>query len=138
MPLEESVRVKLATLTTRSKQIPKSEAWWNYLDTVLPTIAPCNSLARHLARMLFMIPEVGEPISPARRKQLHYDFNTCNRLIEGKLDLIEAATVWLIIRSWSRYMAWADDRWNRDPGPFIDVELELRQRYERDLGIQIQ
>jgi len=116
----------------------RSEAEWNYLDVVLPTISPEASLASHLAQMLFLIPQVGEPITPAMRRQLQYDFNKCNTLVQGKLDLIEAATVWLIIRSWRKYMNWADEHWLVNPGPFVDDDLALRQRIERDLGIHVE
>jgi hypothetical protein len=117
---------------------PRSEAEWNYLDIMLPTLAPDGSLARHLARMLFMIPQIGEPITPAIRTQLQYDFSKCTALLENPLDLIEAGTVWLIIRAWRKYMNWADQNWLLNPGPFIDAEQELRQRIERDLGIHIE
>jgi len=63
----------------------RSEAEWNYLDVVLPTISPEASLASHLAQMLFLIPQVGEPITPAMRRQLQYDFNKCTAALGAAL-----------------------------------------------------
>ena len=119
----------------------RSEQDWAYQDTFLPSIAPEGSLARHLARVLFMVPMKGEPINSGIRKQLRADFTECYRLIQtDELELIEASLVWLIAKAWRKYMRWAEPKgyFGTNPEPFIDDELKVQRRIEKDLGIHIE